>query len=364
MKFRRDPPPLDSLTESEADVELARALQALAQDRPSPEELERVRQRLEATLSQQTAARAQATLLQPVAGLVVIGAALLSLVSAVARIAPESHARTSGEKAAATSGLVANGQADRTNAPAVIEPASTSGESKESVSPTLTPPEQDHVTQTARPSLGESEQRAQRLPRGRRLPKPAPESQPRVGRALLPAAGSATEQAAAAQRTAGDRTSGSSAQSDNTPQKAATAPGDNASREHKAEKIASAQTAFASEERASAASRRPARDRDVVAAADPQEFAPKARGTLDEVMLLQRARKRALDEPQAALHWLDEHKRLFPRGMLSQEREVLAIQLLRALSQERAAQQRVEAFRQTFPGSIYLPRLAGEKSRD
>src|ERR1700759_1027798 len=87
MKNRRDPERLDALTTSESDAALARALKALAQDRPSADELERMRRRLQGALRQQTAARANAVTMQPAAGLIVLGAALLSLLPSPGRLA-------------------------------------------------------------------------------------------------------------------------------------------------------------------------------------------------------------------------------------------------------------------------------------
>ena len=84
----------------------------------------------------------------------------------------------------------------------------------------------------------------------------------------------------------------------------------------------------------------------------------------DEVILIQRARQQASDDARAALRTLDEHARRFPHGMLSQERELLAIQLLRALSRDAEADKRAQAFRHDFPRSIYLSRIGGVGHRD
>jgi hypothetical protein len=78
---------------------------------------------------------------------------------------------------------------------------------------------------------------------------------------------------------------------------------------------------------------------------------------LDEAALLQRARQLASSDPDAALRLLDEHKRRFAHGMLSPEREVFAIELLRSLSRSDEAAQRLQAFRRSYPGSVYLNRL-------
>jgi hypothetical protein len=54
---------------------------------------------------------------------------------------------------------------------------------------------------------------------------------------------------------------------------------------------------------------------------------------------------------------LDEHKHRFAHGMLGPEREVFAIKLLHAMSRNDEAAQRLQAFRRTYPDSVYLNRL-------
>jgi hypothetical protein len=82
--------------------------------------------------------------------------------------------------------------------------------------------------------------------------------------------------------------------------------------------------------------------------------APAARAALDEPALLQGARRLARSQPLNALQLLAEHERRFPNGMLSAEREVLAIQLLRSLGRDAEAAQRAQAFRRAHPDSVYL----------
>ena len=48
---------------------------------------------------------------------------------------------------------------------------------------------------------------------------------------------------------------------------------------------------------------------------------------------------------------------MYPSGILAPEREVLAIQILRAQSRTAEANSRLAAFRQRYPGSVYLERL-------
>jgi hypothetical protein len=85
--------------------------------------------------------------------------------------------------------------------------------------------------------------------------------------------------------------------------------------------------------------------------------APSATVALDEAAMLQRARRLAHDRPADALRLLDEHKRRFAQGMLAPEREVMAIEILRAQSRSSEATLRLNAFRQHYPDSVYLQRL-------
>jgi hypothetical protein len=58
------------------------------------------------------------------------------------------------------------------------------------------------------------------------------------------------------------------------------------------------------------------------------------------------------------LRILAEHARLFPNGTLAPEREVLAIEILRAESRTSEADARLRAFRARYPKSVYLERLS------
>ena len=62
------------------------------------------------------------------------------------------------------------------------------------------------------------------------------------------------------------------------------------------------------------------------------------------------ARGRAAD----ALAAVDEHKRLFPRGRLGEEREELAIRALRFAGRSDEANARAKEFAKNYPSSIYL----------
>jgi hypothetical protein len=54
----------------------------------------------------------------------------------------------------------------------------------------------------------------------------------------------------------------------------------------------------------------------------------------------------------SALASLRKHARVFPHGELTQEREVLMVQALKASGDDAAAQQRAKDFKQKFPGSV------------
>ncbi len=79
-----------------------------------------------------------------------------------------------------------------------------------------------------------------------------------------------------------------------------------------------------------------------------------------ERALLDMARS-ALARGQAAgsLTTLDQHRREFPRGRLSEEREGLAVQALVASGRMDEARTRVERFRRSYPKSLMLPALQG-----
>ena len=58
-----------------------------------------------------------------------------------------------------------------------------------------------------------------------------------------------------------------------------------------------------------------------------------------------------------ALALTDEHAKTYPKGVLAEERELLAIEALVALGRRDAANERAAAFRTTYPTSTYGARL-------
>jgi hypothetical protein len=77
-----------------------------------------------------------------------------------------------------------------------------------------------------------------------------------------------------------------------------------------------------------------------------------------ESELLEQARSALKGNPARALQRANEHAARFPRGVLVQEREVLAIQALRKLGRSAEADRRTEAFAKAYPGSAFARKLA------
>ncbi len=77
-----------------------------------------------------------------------------------------------------------------------------------------------------------------------------------------------------------------------------------------------------------------------------------------EVDFLRRAQAVLASSPSEALKMADAHPSMYPRGVLAQEREVIAIDALARLGRRREAALRAEAFRSAFPRSAHLSRLA------
>ena len=77
----------------------------------------------------------------------------------------------------------------------------------------------------------------------------------------------------------------------------------------------------------------------------------------DEPQLIERARKALGSDPKRALALTQEYQRRFPRGTLTVEREVIAVEALAQLGQVEAARRRALAFEAAHPSSIHLPRV-------
>ena len=87
----------------------------------------------------------------------------------------------------------------------------------------------------------------------------------------------------------------------------------------------------------------------------PSKPTPAAQPT--EAELLEQARSALKSDPARALAKANEDARLYPRGVLVQEREVIAIQALRRLGRSAEADRRAEAFGKAFPGSAFQRKL-------
>jgi hypothetical protein len=70
-----------------------------------------------------------------------------------------------------------------------------------------------------------------------------------------------------------------------------------------------------------------------------------------------RAKKAGRVDRQASLRMLELHRVHFPNGTLAEEREVLTIDLLRALGRDREATLRTIRFLERFPHSSYASAL-------
>jgi hypothetical protein len=72
--------------------------------------------------------------------------------------------------------------------------------------------------------------------------------------------------------------------------------------------------------------------------------------------LLDEARQAlARGEPQTGMKPLGLHAKRFPRGVLTEEREALAVRLLAALGNQTAAIERAQRFHARFPNSLFIP---------
>lgn len=102
------------------------------------------------------------------------------------------------------------------------------------------------------------------------------------------------------------------------------------------------------------ASSRPSTSPSIVApSAEPSSAAARE----PETVLIERARKQLASSPSAALATTEAHARDYPRGALSQERDVVAIEALLRLGRRTDAERRAEAFRSREPTSPYRRRI-------
>lgn len=77
-----------------------------------------------------------------------------------------------------------------------------------------------------------------------------------------------------------------------------------------------------------------------------------------EMRLVHEARRMLDTDAAAALALLEQHRTRFPRGALREEREAYAIEAMIALEHTEAVERRYLEFREDFPESAFLSRLA------
>jgi hypothetical protein len=85
--------------------------------------------------------------------------------------------------------------------------------------------------------------------------------------------------------------------------------------------------------------------------------APAADTLADEAALLEQARRALAKAPAEALATADAHLKAFPGGVLSQEREVLAVDALWRLGRFPEARQRADRFLAGYPRSAHVPQV-------
>jgi len=87
--------------------------------------------------------------------------------------------------------------------------------------------------------------------------------------------------------------------------------------------------------------------------------APRSASGSSEAELLRRAQSLLGTNPARALELTAEHQRRHRNGVLTEEREALAIEALRRLGRTQAAQRRAAAFEQHYPNSVHASRVRG-----
>lgn len=88
-----------------------------------------------------------------------------------------------------------------------------------------------------------------------------------------------------------------------------------------------------------------------------QRSSPSPARSADESTLLRQAQAQLKSNPARALALTQEHRRRFPKGVLAQEREVIAIDALARLGQGSEAQKRARDFDERYPGSAHQRRV-------
>jgi hypothetical protein len=76
-----------------------------------------------------------------------------------------------------------------------------------------------------------------------------------------------------------------------------------------------------------------------------------------ELELLEQARAAVSTQPATALQLIAQHRRLYPRSVMSQERELLEIEALLRSGNRAAAEQGARRFQQAYPRSLHHRRI-------
>ncbi len=76
-----------------------------------------------------------------------------------------------------------------------------------------------------------------------------------------------------------------------------------------------------------------------------------------EIALLKRAREALARNPGTALALAEQHRELYPKGRLGQEREVIAVTALMRMGLPTSAKDRAEQFKRSYPRSAYIGQL-------
>jgi len=95
---------------------------------------------------------------------------------------------------------------------------------------------------------------------------------------------------------------------------------------------------------------------EIAAAAEPPISVPQLPSE-SEVSLLERAKASLDADPEGALALANQHASRFPKGMLEQEAEVIAVEALARAGHLDLATDRLAKFRAHFANSVYLPHL-------
>lgn len=91
---------------------------------------------------------------------------------------------------------------------------------------------------------------------------------------------------------------------------------------------------------------------------------PAEKAAPSEASLLQAAQSALKTDPHRALALVDEHRRLYPNGALSQEREVIAIEALSRLGRSKEAKEKAKDFKQRYPDSAHESKVGATLEGD